>query len=232
MHEKRLHFASSFLTLTYDQQHLPVGGTLVKRDLQLFMKRLRKVRPRGLRFFACGEYGETFGRPHYHVLLLNTDFPDQRFYKHSPAGHALYRSEELSSLWTAGNADVGAVTFGSCCYVARYCTKLSKAAVSSGRVPEFQVMSRRPGLGFEWFERFHPEAYRADSAIMDEHEVPLPRYYDLKFECVDSERLEVLKRARRRRALLHAVDNSVDRLRVRERFQELKLARFSREACG
>ena len=70
-HEASMYERNSFVTLTYDDESLPLGGTLVFRDFQLFMKRLRKQYGAGIRFYACGEYGEKFGRPHYHVCLFN-----------------------------------------------------------------------------------------------------------------------------------------------------------------
>ena len=57
-----------FVTLTYDDAHLPAKNSLVPDDLQKFMKRLRKHFPNNkIRFFACGEYGDTSWRPHYHL---------------------------------------------------------------------------------------------------------------------------------------------------------------------
>lgn len=233
MHEKRLHAESAFLTLTYSPVNLPRNGSLVVRDLQLFMKRLRKRRPTGLRFFACGEYGEHTLRPHYHVLLLNTCFPDQRVWKQS-GRHQSYVSVELGDLWMHGDHLIGDVTFQSAGYVARYCTKKVTGPAAEAhygdRCPEFVVMSRKPGIGFPWFEKFYKEAYKADSAIVDGKEVRLPRFYDTKFEDVDADTFEVIKKARRRAALrLGREDNTPERRRVRERFEELKLARFSRE---
>ncbi|QCQ84586.1 replication initiator protein [Blackfly microvirus SF02] len=227
MHEKRMHSASAFVTLTYAD--LPADGSLRKEDLQLFMKRLRARRPTGLRFFACGEYGETTLRPHYHLLLFNTDFPDQRFYKSSPAGEPLYVSAELSDLWPAGSNAVGALTFGSAAYVAGYVTKKITSPLLVGAVPPFVVMSRRPGLGATWFERFHPEAYKHDSAIMKGREVGLPRFYDDRFDLVDSKRLARIKRLRRARAREHPEDNTLRRLRVREEFEQRKSEMFARE---
>ncbi|QCQ84624.1 replication initiator protein [Blackfly microvirus SF02] len=233
MHEKRMHLESAFVTLTYANKHLPSGSTLVVRDVQLFLKKLRKKRPSGLRFFACGEYGERTKRPHYHFLFFNTRFPDQRFYKQSDSGSPLFRSAELSELWSVGDNYVGGVTFDSCCYVAGYCTKVvrgDKAAAHYGeRIPEFCLMSRRPGIGRGWFDAFHREAYAHDSAVMNEREVGLPRYYDNLFESIDSDRLAELKIARRERANLKYLDSVPKRLRVRERFEELKYARFARE---
>ncbi|QCQ84807.1 replication initiator protein [Blackfly microvirus SF02] len=235
MHEKRLHHESAFITLTYDNDHVPAGGSLRKRDLQLFFKRLRKVRPSGLRMFSCGEYGESTRRPHYHCLLFNTRFADQRHYKRSPAGFELYRSVELESLWPFGSNTIGDVSFDSAAYVARYCLKKVTGKASevhySGREPEFVVMSRRPGIGRGWFEKFHAEAYKADSAIMDHREVGLPRYYDNLFSVVDGDRLDELKAIRKDKAHLHFEDQTPSRLRVRERFEELKFRRFAREPC-
>ena len=57
VHEKSLHEESSFVTLTYDDEHLPANGSLVYRDFQLFMKRYRKITGSGVRFLMCGEYG-------------------------------------------------------------------------------------------------------------------------------------------------------------------------------
>lgn len=233
MHEKRMHVDSAFLTMTYSPDRLPVGGTLVKRDLQLFMKRLRKERSAGLRFFACGEYGETTFRPHYHVLLLNTCFPDMKFWKQA-GDNELFASAELNGLWTNGDCLIGEVTFDSCAYVARYCTKVitGPAAEShyAGREPEFTVMSRRPGIGFSYYQRYGAEAYRHDSVVVNGFEVGLPRYYDTKYELVDPARLEVLKRERLRRAKLHKADSTSARRKAIERFEYLKAETFRRKS--
>lgn len=232
MHEKMMHEQSSFVTLTYDDKNLPADGGLVKRDLQLFMKRLRKKRDRGLRFFACGEYGEVTFRPHYHLLFFNTRFSDQKFYKNS-GDNPLYVSDELSELWPFGHNRIGEVTFESAAYVARYCLKkvTGESAVGhyGGRSPEFVLMSRRPGIGFGYYEKFGQQAYVHDNVIVNGVPVTPPRYYDTKYELVDAKRLERLKRKRRRLALKHKADRSPARMRVRERFEELKAARFKRE---
>ncbi|QCQ84801.1 replication initiator protein [Blackfly microvirus SF02] len=233
MHEKRMHDLSAFVTLTYGDAHLPHLCSLRLEDLQRFMKRLRKVRPTGLRFFACGEYGETLRRPHYHVLLFNTDFPDMRYHKDS-RGSPLYRSAELSWLWPYGDHEIAAVTARSAAYVAGYVMKKAGSEPSHlfGQEPEFRVMSRRPGLGYSWFMKYAEEAYRHDSAIMDGKEVGLPRYYDTLYERVNGVgSLKLTKRERRREMFkFDPADQSQARLLVRERFEILKLARFKRDA--
>ena len=73
LHELKYHNDASFVTLTYDDNHVPDCQSLVKADLQKFFKRLRKlIAPRKIRYFACGEYGRRTGRPHYHAILYNS----------------------------------------------------------------------------------------------------------------------------------------------------------------
>lgn len=229
MHEKKMHDNSAFVTLTYDDEFMPVGGTLVKRDLQLFMKRLRFKLGRGIRFYACGEYGDGTLRPHYHLLLFNVRFEDMKLISRGKANHSLYHSALLKELWPMGHNFIGDVTFDSCAYVARYIMKKVSGApaadhyqvmTSDGelidREPEFTVMSRRPGIGAGWYDRYHSEVYAYDSVIMNGVEVTPPRFYDLRFELLDAIRLEALKKARRKRAIARRADNTKARLRVRE----------------
>lgn len=73
LHELDSWDKAMFLTLTYSDDKLPLNGSLVKKDFQKFIKRLRKVlsyENRKIRYFACGEYGEQSGRPHYHAIIF------------------------------------------------------------------------------------------------------------------------------------------------------------------
>lgn len=243
MHEKRMHTNSAFLTLTYDDAHLPSGGTLVKRDLQLFMKSLRHVTGPGLRFFGCGEYGEKNGRPHYHVLLLSHTIPNLRPAKSSLSRNSdfpLYESSTLSNLWQAGTSLVGDVTFESAAYVARYCLKKisgEKAADHyKGRTPEFLVMSRRPGIGASYLAKYNSEILTNDNVIVNGMPSAIPRYYGVRltdnidqnmnnFGCLS--RLAVLKIARRRK--IDRTDKSLRRLRVKEIVSLAKLLQKGRK---
>lgn len=236
MHERQLHLHNVFLTLTYDKDHLPEGGTLVRRDPQLFLKRLRKEYGAGIRFYGCGEYGEQSRRPHYHLILFGCEFADKRFYKNSKSGEKLYTSESVARLWPLGFNVLGDVTFKSCAYVARYVTGKFKGdnaeehykcvttdGVIVDRLPEFSMMSRRPGIGTGWFEKYGPHAYLWDSVIMNGREVKPPRFYDTRFEVLDSDRLKVVKRERRRVARLRADDNTSARRHVKEDVLRLNL---------
>lgn len=240
LHEKRMYSASVFLTLTYADDHLPDPPSLSLRDLQLFMKRLRATRPAGVRFFGCGEYGETTRRPHYHILLFNVDFPDQRFWKYGDTGEPMYRSATVRRLWEFGDNVLGSVTAQSCAYVAGYMLKKVGPPVEypPNFLPEFRVMSRRPGIGASWLDAFGTEAYKDDSAIMDGHEVSLPKFYDARQRIISCDvasgrvrsAFDVFKSERRREGfLLNPQDRTKERMRVREEFELRKAKRFARE---
>jgi len=78
MHEASQWDNNVFVTLTYDDEHLPEDQGLDVSEFQRFAKRLRKARPDDkVRYFHCGEYGEQLQRPHYHALVFNVDFPDR-----------------------------------------------------------------------------------------------------------------------------------------------------------
>lgn len=237
VHESKLHKKNCVLTLTYDDKNLPDDGSLVKRDLQLFMKRLRKEKGNGIRFYACGEYGEKSRRPHYHLVLFNCDFEDKRYYKKSKVDDNLYTSAIAERIWGKGFCVVGDVTFESCAYIARYIidkmtgpkadewyTNPDGVIVQS----EFTNMSRRPGIGSGYFEKYGEEVFTHDSVIMRGQEVRPPRYYDVKMEEIDPKRMAVLKRKRRQKALKHKEDNSPERRRVKERHAVLNLNMWKR----
>lgn len=113
VHESKMYDCNEFVTLTYDDKHMPPDGGLVRRDPQLFMKRLRKLKGNGIRFYGCGEYGDTTLRPHYHFLLFNCHFGDKKFFKKAVSGERLYTSDELYELWPYGMNVIGSVTFDS-----------------------------------------------------------------------------------------------------------------------
>jgi len=229
LHEKKLHADSCFVTLTYDNEHLPPGGTLVMRDLQLFMKRLRFDRGPGVRFYACGEYGDRNARPHYHALLFNCSFPDRKLFSKNGRGDSYYVSDELRRFWPLGHNVIGDVTWDSAAYVARYVVKkitgkpaVDHYAVLDGdgvvydRLPEFTVMSRRPGIATGYYDKFGAEIRAHDSVIINGMAVPPPRFYDAKYELSNPVAFARVKRKRKRKAVLLKADNTSVRLRVKE----------------
>ncbi|AXH73209.1 MAG: replication initiator protein [Microviridae sp.] len=239
-HEAQYHEATSFLTLTYDDAHLPDDYSVSTRELQLFNKRLRKaIGP--FRFFACGEYGEKNLRPHYHMILFGHDFALTRTpWRKTASGFITYRSHLLEKLWTLGHSEIGTVTTASAGYVARYCLKkvggdLAKEHYSrvhpiTGQIvqvaPEFITMSNKPGIGSAWIEEFKSDVYPSDFVTLDGAKRPVPRYYAKRLTEMEQ---QLLKHERKMEAAKHAANNSDARLDTREQVQQSRLDRLTRE---
>ncbi|WNK12589.1 MAG: replication initiator protein [Microvirus sp.] len=232
MHESQFHEASCFLTLTYRDENIPSGGTLVPAHCQLFLKRLRKaIAPRKVSFFLCGEYGENFSRPHYHVCLFGFDFPDKVFHKLAKDGKSkLYRSALLERLWPDGFSSIGSFNYTTAAYVAGYVMKkvLGEAASEHYRVvdsvtgeavdlvPEFVRMSRRPAIGKRWYEQFSSDAFPDDFVVVDGKQHPVPKWYYRRLKTDSPLLAEDVRQRRIERAAEHSFDRTRERLRVRE----------------
>lgn len=237
VHETQLHPDNMFVTLTYSDEHIMDDGSLVPSDLQLFHKRLhnRLLRQRGtgIRYFACGEYGDTSDRPHYHTLIFGYTFPDAKRLKRSKTGEWLYTSKILDELWPFGHANFGGVTFESAAYVARYTVKKILSSqfpdYYMGRVPEYGVMSRRPGIGTEWFNRYGNATYDYDTVVLRGKEMPPPKFYDKKLKVLDTSLYEAVKKKRSRRPRNRA-EQKGDRLKVREKVQQARINLYKRNA--
>lgn len=217
--ESQMYDENCFLTLTYDDEHLPSDGSLQPDDLQKFLKRLRKVvdlkEDKKIRFFACGEYGEKFQRPHFHVIVFGWKPKDGRIIGRSRVDGSVYTiSDTLSAVWKYGYHIVGDVSFESCAYVARYVTKKITGKQSDehydGRQPEFCRMSRRPGIGADWFSRYSDDVYPHDYIIIrDGIKTKPPKFFDRLFEKIHPDEMELLRIARAaqgRDAISHDLD--------------------------
>ena len=204
MLEASLWTKNCFITLTYNNENLPDGATLVKRDFELFMKRLRKKFGDGIRFYMCGEYGGQTGRPHYHACLFNFDFPDKYFFKKSESGSLLYRSPSLEKLWPYGFCSIGDVTVQSASYVARYITKkISDVPIDYGdREPEYTNMSRKPGIAKSWLEKHYTSVYSVDRIVLsDKQKFKVPRYFDNLYEKLAPDVMASIRENRRKNML-------------------------------
>ncbi|WNK12979.1 MAG: replication initiator protein [Microvirus sp.] len=200
VHESKMHAENSFLTLTYDDDHLPADRSLSVSHCQLFLKRLRaKLEPTRIRFFLCGEYGEQLGRPHYHAIVFGW-FPSDAVLIKGTGDMSLWSSQLLSSTWGHGFASVGQVSFDSAAYVANYATKKitgpSADAHYRGRRPEYLLMSRRPGIGRAWFDKFSSDVFPCDEVIVNGVPCRPPRYYDNLLDVINPDMLLKLKMKR------------------------------------
>nr|QJB20087.1 MAG: replication initiator protein [Microvirus sp.] len=232
VHEAQFHEQSCFITLTYNDEHLPKNKSLVKDDFQRFMKRLRKYfAPQDVRYFHCGEYGETILRPHYHAILFGVDFDDKVLFK-VVNGVRVFTSQKLEKIWGKGFVTIGDVTFESAAYVARYVLKKitgDKAAEHyGGRLPEYVTMSLKPGIGSAWFERYWYEVYPNDYVVARGMKCKPPRFYDKKFADEMPFTMETIKRARSAMAAMH--DNSPERLNAKEFIKMQAISNLPRNA--
>jgi len=201
LHEAQLYDDNCFLTLTYSPENIPDDGSLDKSHFQLFLKRLRKkISPRRISYFMCGEYGDNLERPHYHSLLFNFNFADRKFYKLSNSGDRLYTSETLDSIWGLGHCFIGDVTFESAAYCARYALKKITGDIAEshykGRLPEYCAMSTKPAIGLNWINKYIDQTYRHDSVIINGVRQLPPRYYDKILRRTDRDRYEQIKKER------------------------------------
>lgn len=200
--EARHSESTLFVTLTYDPWHLPHTKNGVpcvcKRDLQLFLKRLRKsIEPYKIRYYGVSEYGENFGRPHYHLLVYN--FPWSNF-------------EPLSTIekaWSCGIVDVVSAEPPCIGYVTRYCLAQHRHDLSLGRVPGFMLCSKRPPLGAAWYDSKKLHRYLDASLrpfdVHDGKKCLIPRYF-LNKHFEGSSRLVLFNIERRRYFEQHCED--------------------------
>ena len=234
MHEAQMHEDNSFVTLTYDDEHLPDHGSLQRppRDFQLFMKRLRKFYGKErISFYQCGEYGSENGRPHHHAILFGVAFPDQKKHTTNGRGDDLFVSPTLDRLWGLGLATIGALTFESAAYCARYCVKkvtgqqalffYERVDPATGEVyrlvPEYATMSLNPGIGERWFKKYGAELEDNDSVVMRGYEMSVPRYYNRKRRKADAVKYVRVRKERMFGLYRCRADLTEARLKVKER---------------
>lgn len=171
LHESEFWDDTLFVTLTYDDEHLPPNRSLVPRDLTLFFKRLRKdLGKRLIKYYACGEYGDTFGRPHYHSIIFGLSPKDIKL---------------IDDNWSQGFVKIGTVTYDSCRYVAGYVQKklygkASKEYEEKGIVAPFSRMSK--GIGLSYIDKYWNKLYDMNTVTVRGVPMGLPRYYQKKLD--------------------------------------------------
>ncbi len=250
VHESTLYENNCFITLTYNNENLPSNGSLNKTDWQKFMKAFRnKIHPRKIRFFMGGEYGlnqditntNTLGRPHYHAIIFNYDFPDKELYS-TKNDHKLYTSEILTKIWNKGFATVGAMSFETAGYVARYCMKkiggdeaethYQQVNQGTGEIinllPEFGLQSNRPGIGRAWFLKYRKDLDKGFITMRGSKMKP-PKYYMDQYQQLYEEDWQYLRDKNAQAIDIYNPDNTLDRLRVKEKIKIRRTKTLKRE---
>ena len=245
-HESLSHQASCFLTLTYDPDKRDRQNpyTLHPKHVSKFIQDTRnRFRPKKLKYFYSGEYGEEGPghHPHYHMILFGEDFAEDRT-EARELGGKLFKSETLSELWPFGFSSIGDVSLNSAAYVASYTTKkvsgeraaeyYSCVCPESGEVlqlrPEYARMSK--GIGKEFVRKNAESIYEYDEVIFNEKPILPPRFYDKVLQQQDEKAYEEVKKARIRKMAYWSEAMSDERLEAREEImkkrEELKRRTF------
>lgn len=240
VHETKLYKRNCFITLTYDEQNLPDRGKLNYDDFQQFMRRLRKKCGENIRFYMCGEYGTLNGRPHYHAILFNHDWEDKIHFKRSESGEEIYTSAMLQRLWPDGHSSTGEATFESAAYIARYCVQKRTGEEADEHYkrydylgeyqlqPEFNQMSRKPGIGGDWIKFYKDDVFKHDSVIINGKETTVAKYYDKQLKKYDPIRLEEIKEYREWNGYQQRADNTPERLLIKEMVTKAKIKTLER----
>lgn len=247
VHEASLHTDNCFITLTFSDDYLDKKQTLSVDDFQKFMKRLRKeIHPQTVRYFHCGEYGQQLQHPHHHACLFGWRPTDLELWS-DKRNVRLYRSPTLEKLWEYGHSTVGDVTFESAAYIARYVMKKwsadnlkgeqlysamkshseASAEYYQGKKPEYVTMSRRPGIGAGWIQKYKSDVYPDDHVIINGKPIKVPKFYDAKLELTDPT-LYRKTLAKRKNDAISNPNNTPDRLAVREKCKLAKISQLKR----
>lgn len=235
-----MHRYNCWDTLTYDDEHLPANKDLQHRDVQLYLKRLRKKGYK-FRYYGCGEYGETTKRPHYHICMFGHTWLDRKPYQANIREEMIYTSSELEKTWGNGQCKTAELSFDNAAYTARYCTtKITGANAKEhySRItedgeyielqPEYNYMSLKPGIGATWFEKFNKDVYPNDYIISNYHKAGPPEYYDKLLEQLNENLLKDIKEKRLQEAHERRHDNTWQRLAVKKQVTEAKMKNFTR----
>lgn len=225
MLELPYHKSSYFVTLTYDDEHVPYGElhdengflvenlTLDKKDLQKFLKRLRIQYERSghtnaLKYYACGEYGgRSTHRPHFHIIVFGLELDDLQVVCQSRLGFNYYSSEWLNKVWSLGHVTIADVSWETCAYTARYIMKkhLGQDADYYDELciePEFTTMSLKPGIGSQYFDEHKDKIYKLDSISIPTSKggrnIKPPKYFDKLMEA-DENNVDLMKEIKENR---------------------------------
>jgi hypothetical protein len=242
MHEAQQYEENNFITLTYNAENIPRDGGLVKAHFRNFMKRLRKkISPRKVKFYMCGEYGDKNNRPHYHAVIFNYAFTDWEYLRDSDSGYPIYTSNELEKLWGKGFVQVGELTPESAAYISRYVLKkivgnatdvidentglkpYERVHTDTGQIievwPEYSTMSRggRSGRGIanDWIHNYKTDVYPKDYTTLNDRKYKPPRYYDERLKEIDIDMYDDIKEGRKQLIAKLSGDNTTERLKQR-----------------
>lgn len=247
--ESYCHRESLFLTLTIADEHLrPRGtqGSVCKRDVELFLKRLRERALRcdgaAIRFDAVSEYSPQLYRPHYHLIVYGWWPADARQWARGKSGHMEFVSETLTQLWGKGRVTFQPFSAGAASYMAGHnSSKLmgqlapdgplfdGSGAFAGVREPEFHWCSRHPGIGAAYFDRYAEQILRLGFVVVDGDRRLVPSYFLDRGEREFPDLVDQLRADRELAARLAMPESTRERLAVRE---QCAMAAWRRKVRG
>lgn len=253
MHHAQMHRHNSFITLTYNDEHLETQS-LNHRHFQLFMKSLRERLSRSsdnmqsdldpitskpaCSYYMAGEYGSRTRRPHFHACLFGIEFTDKKYWRKMPSGSRLYTSDTLDQIWKKGFTSIGDVNFESAAYIARYILAKRNGQQAeryyehvndqTGEItdllPEYNRMSLKTPIGKTWLEKYTTDVYPEGQVLIKNNKTKSPKYYDKQYKKKEKEKYEEMKKQREIQAMKYRNDNTPQRLKAKER---VKLAQIN-----
>jgi hypothetical protein len=267
--ESRYYKRNCFITLTYDNEHLPKDKSVKKEDLRNFIKRLRKrlekyyeiseegvPKKHKIKYFGCGEYGEHYSRPHYHVAIFGYDFSDktaegvikdvrtggelswkgangsrtegERSGSTSRKGPPLKQSIELEKMWGKGFCSVGELNFDTAQYIAKYVTKkLTKEYINYYGGRSPEFGAMSKNIGKDFYMEFKNDITSTDRIILNRRRsIKPPVFYDRLIELDDLPLYEKIKNNRKEK--LNKEEYTPERLKAKELCMKQKLKQKKR----
>lgn len=190
----------------------------------------------------AGEYGELTQRPHFHAAIFNYDFNDKRPLRKNHQGHVLYTSPTLEKLWTKGFSSIGALTFESAAYIARYIMKkitgeeakehyriIKETGEIINKKQEFNNMSRRPGIGQNWLKKYKTDVYPTGTLIINNHKARPLSYYDRQYKNSNPVQYRHMIATRAEQAREKLNDNAPHRISAKETVKRAQLKQLKRK---
>jgi len=189
----------------------------------------------------CGEYGETTQRPHFHACIFGHDFEDKKYFK-TDRGNRLYTSATLDRIWGFGQCLIGAVTFESAAYTARYIMKkitgdqaeehYTRVDIETGETyklePEFCHMSLKPGIGAPWLQKYTSDIYPDGQVVVRGMKTNAPKYYEKKYKKMEPLQFEEIEYKRELLRIKSFPDSTNERLKVREQVAHARISLLKR----
>lgn len=190
VHADWAQFIKNFRRRYCEAQFCKIADRATKRHGKVYSKTFKKIKQ-----VMCGEYGDTFGRKHFHGILFNHSFDDVVFTgEYSKKGNPLHTSPSLEETWGKGRVQLERVNFDLALYVGSYVTDpIDDEPDRDHKKKQYGRFGR--GIGLSWIEKYWRDALSAGRIITSQGEYPIPRYFQKKIKEMHPEEFEKFRSA-------------------------------------